>query len=70
MWISWILSLVAIILGAVALGKKTGGKGMAIAGVITGGLGLVLSVVLLVMIIGAGGAASSFDYYEYYNDLF
>ena len=70
MWISWILSIIAIILGAVAVGKKSGGRGMAIAGIITGALGLVLSVALLIFIVAAGETASSFDYYNYYNDLF
>ncbi len=46
-----VLGLVAVILGAVALGKikrgEAGGRGMAIAGIVTGGLAMLLAGLLL-----------------------
>ena len=41
-----IFSIVAIVLGAISLGKKNPGKGMAITAVITGGLALILSIII------------------------
>ena len=41
--------IVALVLGIIALVKKKDGKGMAIAGVATGGVGLLASIVLLVL---------------------
>ena len=46
-YISIILSIVAITLGIINMIKKYGGKGMAIAGIITGSFGVVLSILMM-----------------------
>lgn len=43
-----VLSLLAVILGGVSLAKKMGGKGMAIAGLVCGIIGLVPAVIVVV----------------------
>lgn len=45
---SVILAIVAIVLGIVSLNGKYDGKGMAIAGIATGGFGLVLDVIMII----------------------
>lgn len=75
MWVSWILSVVAIILGAVSLSKRQGGRGMAIAGIITAVFGLLLSIGFFIFAYAVGQAGNSFDssysyYYNYYDDIF
>lgn len=50
MWLfSLMLAIAAIVLGIIALNKKYDGKGMAIAGIITGGIGFLLSLFWLIM---------------------
>ncbi len=46
-----IMSIVAVICGIIHLNKKGAGKGFGIAGIITGALGLLLSIVMLVIFI-------------------
>ena len=46
-----LVGLVAVILGAVSLAKKNGGKGMAIAGIITGVVGLLFWLVFIVVML-------------------
>lgn len=46
-----VLAIVALILGIIPLIKKTGGKGLAIAGVICGGIGLVWGVYMAISMI-------------------
>lgn len=75
MWVSWILSIVAIVLGAVSLSKRQGGRGMAIAGIITAVFGLLLSIGFFIFAYAVGEAGNSFDssysyYYNYYDDIF
>ncbi len=48
-FISLILSVVAIVLGVVVVKNNYAGKGMAIAGLITGGLGLLLVIGWLIL---------------------
>ena len=55
--VSWILAPVGLVLGLVALNKPAG-KGMAIAGSICSGIGL-LGCIGWVVLIGAAAAASS-----------
>ncbi|MGN1145923.1 MAG: DUF4190 domain-containing protein [Acetatifactor sp.] len=43
-----ILALLAVVLGGVSLAKKKGGKGMAIAGLVCGIIGLVPAVIVIV----------------------
>lgn len=66
-WLFWLGSLAAIILGAVALGQikradgAESGRGMAIAGIILGSVGVVwfLAMVALTGAVLFGGAAVS-----------
>lgn len=58
----FIMAVVAIVLGIISLKKKAGGKGMAIAGIVTGGVSVVWNgIVTIMFIIGLMmlGAASS-----------
>lgn len=49
-----LVGTVAVILGAISLAKKRAGRGMAISGVVTGGIGIVISLVLFsVMFVSA-----------------
>lgn len=43
-----LLALLAVVFGAVSLAKKMGGKGMAIAGLVCGIIGLIPAVILIV----------------------
>lgn len=68
-WISWILSVVAIVLGAVSISKGRRGKGMAMAGIITGAVGIVLSILILI-VAGIMGAAGDLAEYSHYFDYY
>lgn len=48
-----ISSIAAVIVGAISINKKQGGKGMAIAGVILGSIGILMGIVSLVTFIMA-----------------
>lgn len=52
--ISWIFSIAAIVLGIIAITKKYDGKGFAIAGIITGGVGIVLGIIALAAMVSGG----------------
>ncbi len=52
--ISWIFSIVAIVMGIITITKKYDGKGFAIAGLITGGVGILLSIVIVVAMVSEG----------------
>ncbi len=52
--ISWIFSIVAIVMGIITIVKKYDGKGFAIAGIVTGGVGILLSVIILVAMVSEG----------------
>ncbi len=49
-----ILSVAAVVLGIIALRNKYDGKGMAIAGIITGGIGFLISGIML-LVVGTSG---------------
>ena len=68
-WISWILSVVAIVLGAVSISKGRRGRGMAMAGIITGAVGIVLSILILI-VAGIMGAAGDLAEYSHYFDYY
>ena len=44
-----ILSVAALVLGIVSLKKKAAGRGMAIAGIATGAVGLLLAIIMIVL---------------------
>lgn len=52
--ISWIFSIVAIIMGVITISKKYDGRGFAIAGIITGSVGVVLSIIMVVVMVSEG----------------
>ena len=63
--LSLIVAIVAIVLGII--GKKKGGRGMAIAGIITGAIALVISVIYVILVIIGmiNGNTSTYSYYGY-----
>ena len=61
-WVSLILAIVAIVLGIIALKYQYDGKGMAIAGIVTGGIGIFIWLIVLL----AAGA----EYFSSFKDLF
>ncbi len=64
-----LLSVVAIICGIIQLVKKSGSKGFGIAGIITGALGLILSIVMfIVMIVSYDDIENDFYYDDYDYD--
>lgn len=56
-YLSIILAIVAIVLGIISIKKEYEGKGMAIAGLITGGIAIFALIVLLIL----GGSAFMLD---------
>ena len=52
--VSWIFSIVAIIMGIITLTKKYDGKGFGIAGIITGGVGILLSIIMVAAMVSTG----------------
>ena len=55
------LSIAAVILGIITITKNYDGRGMAIAGLITGGLGLVLGIIMTSVIAADGDFQRSFE---------
>lgn len=58
-WFALICAIVALVLGIIALAKKADGKGMAIAGVVTGGCGLLASSIVVIVAIIAINAVTT-----------
>lgn len=46
-WFSLVLGIAAVVLGIIALSNKYDGKGMAIAGIVTGGIGIFIWLIVL-----------------------
>lgn len=70
--ISWITGILAIIFGIIQL-VKGNKKGMAIVGLITGGIGFITSVILYILIFFTGlGSYSNYDdiYNHIYDDIY
>ena len=70
--ISWITGILAIIFGILQL-VKGNKKGMAIVGLITGGIGFVVSIILYILIFftGLGSYSSYNDIYDHiYDDIY
>lgn len=66
--ISWITGILAIIFGILQL-VKGNKKGMAIVGLITGGIGFVVSIILYILIFFAGVGSYS-NYNDIYNHIY
>lgn len=56
-WVSLILAIAAVVLGIIALRYQYDGKGMAVAGIVTGGIGIFIWLIYIIVI--AAGAAGS-----------
>lgn len=56
-WIGIILGVAAVVLGILSINKQEEAKGMAIAGIVCGGIGLLMAVIVLIFF----GALSSVD---------
>ena len=70
--ISWITGILAIIFGILQL-VKGNKKGMAIVGLITGGIGFAASIILYILIFftGLGSYSSYNDIYDHiYDDIY
>lgn len=50
-YISGLFSILAIVFGIIAI-KKKAGKGMGIAGIITGAIGLIFAIILMIFAVG------------------
>ena len=61
--VAFLLALIGLILGAVAIKKDTPGKGMAIAGLVLSLISIAIAVLFIVLVASAG-SASIFDYIE------
>ena len=76
-YISVVAAIIGLILGIVSLRGQKPGRGMAIAGIVTSAIGLVLMVIFLILaaaglaILGSMSDAAGFedfmDYYYYYS---
>ncbi len=56
-WLGIILGVAAVVLGIISINKQEDAKGMAIAGIVCGGIGLLIAIIVLI----AGSALSSVD---------
>lgn len=58
-WLPVVLGLIAVVLGGICLAKKMSGKGMAIAGLVTGILSLVIYVIVYIFVLSAASSIQS-----------
>ena len=56
-WVGIVFAVAAIVLGIISINKQEDAKGMAIAGIVCGGIGLIIGIVIVIM----GAALSSMD---------
>lgn len=65
-WVSLVLGVGAVVLGIIALKNKYDGKGMAIAGIITGGIGIFIW--LIVILVSGSGFFKTFteEFYDFW----
>ena len=61
-WFSFLLAAAAIALGIITIVKKYDGKGMAIAGIVTGGIGLLIFIISL-------GISVAMPYEELFDEI-
>ena len=57
-------AIVSLILGTVSIKKQERGKGMAIAGIVTSAIALVIAIIVIILVIA--GVAASEPYLSYY----
>ena len=56
-WLGIVVAVAGVVLGIISIKKEEDAKGMAIAGIVCGGIGLVIAIIVLVSL----GALSSAD---------
>ena len=61
-WFSFVLAVAAIVLGIITLVKKYDGKGMAIAGLVTAGIGIVIFIICI-------GISAAMPYEEILDEI-
>ncbi len=68
-WFGIVLAVVALVLGIIGVRHNYSGREMAIAGIVTGGCGLVLCLVLLIFATIVSGLSNTFvkDSLQFYN---
>lgn len=60
-WMCIIFAVAAIVLGILSMNKEEEGRGMAIAGIICGAVGLVLGIIVIIIAAVGGEAANTLD---------
>ena len=63
-YVSGILAILALIFSIITIVKKKTGRGMAIAGIICGSIGLIMAIILLICFIGFSNTMTVEDYKE------
>lgn len=62
-YLGFMLAIVAVVLGIISMSKKDlGGKGMALAGIITGACGLLIGIISIIISATISNAVDSFDF--------
>lgn len=64
-YLAIIMAIIGLVLGIVSLKGQKPGRGMAIAGIVTSSIGLVLLVVLLIIGFSIGDAINESYYYNW-----
>ena len=67
-WIGLVLSIAAIVLGILSINKQEDARGMAIAGIVCGGVGVILALIMVIM--GAAFSAADATDIEQYVERF
>ena len=67
-WMGLVLSIAAIVLGILSINKQEDAKGMAIAGIVCGAVGVLLGLVIVIM--GAAFSAADASDIEQYVEQF
>lgn len=60
-WLALILAIAGVAMGIVVLVKAMGGRGMAIGGIVCGGIGLLLAIIMLATSAAAGSAVNMLE---------
>ncbi len=60
-WLALLLAIAGVAMGIVVLVKAMGGRGMAIGGIVCGGIGLLLAIIMLATSAAAGSAVDMLE---------
>lgn len=66
-WIGLVISVAGIILGIISLNKNCEGRGMAIAGIVCGGIGALVALTGVIVAAATGSIADSLNVDELYD---